>query len=391
MEWLARGVASALLPSPERERVATPAAVSPPHWSFLAGLVGGAVGLLLYFDGSLAFMGDLGGRQAMALLQSGEPITDTDIRFGGILTWFAWHLQPQAWLYMYLSLTGLLRVVAFLATQEAVAEPVIWASMRLLENSRRKAEQQRRLLELGPRRPDRVLEEDGCDLVVLSCREKADWDESATIEIGARQYRLIDAGDRDDGRWKAIAYRLRESRSGDAVRRVVRTGLDPPEGHLGGALRAPKGRLWYFAFGLSLSPAIMEDVVDATRSVCTARLSRYALRFARPAGDGRGEAAVVPTGNPSDIVWGIVWECAEDNADALARHERIGEQCAWEVVEVRGDDAARYAVRVAVVNEDVRDLSLLPSRGYRDRLLEAARAHPFAKIYVGLIGSSPTR
>ena len=80
ISWLARGVASAFLPSPERERVAAPLGVSPPRWSFVAGVIGMFVGLLLYAEGAAAFMSDLGGRQAAALLQSGDPnVTDAVI------------------------------------------------------------------------------------------------------------------------------------------------------------------------------------------------------------------------------------------------------------------------------------------------------------------------
>jgi hypothetical protein len=389
ISWFARGVASAFLPSPERERVAAPAGVSPPRWSFLFGVIGAVGGFLLYFEGGMGFMGDLIPRQTMALLQARQPITETDVRGGGLLAWFAWHLQPQAWLYLYICLTGVVGVVAFAASREAVSEPAIWFPMRLLQRRRRRVEHEARMAELGPRRPDRVLEEDGCALVVLSCRPKEDWNESATIEIGERQYQLIDVADRDDGRWKVIAYRLREARPEDAVRRVVKTRLKAPAGHLGGARRAPLGKVWYFAFGLSMAPAVIENVVRDPVLVCTAQLSRHALRFARPAADGSGEAAAIPTNNPSDLVWGVVWECAEDDAEALADLESIGENCSWHAADVRDADAVRYAVQVAIVDEEARDLDLLPTREYRDRLLEAARAHRFAKIYLGLICSSP--
>jgi len=392
ISWVARGVVSAFLPSPERERVAAPVRVSPPRWSFFVGVIGFLVGLFLYVEGALAFMSGLVNLQGTALLQSGDPnVTDAVINWGGILSWFAWHLQPQAWLYMYVCLTGAVRVIAFAVTQEAVAEPVIWVPMRLLQNSRRKAEEQARLFELGPRRPDRAIEEDDCDLVVLSCREKEQWGESTTIEIGERQYRLIDFADRSDGRWKVIAYRLRESRPSDAVRSLVKTSIKPPEGHVGGALRAPEGRIWYFAFGLPMDPATSESVLTNPFRICTAQLSRHALRFAKPAAEDCGEAAAIPTQNPSDIVWGVVWECPERDADSLAQLEHIGDQCAWENLEVRDEEATRYAVQVAIVNEDIRDLSLLPTPEYRDRLLQAARTYPFSKIYLGLLRSSPTK
>ena len=156
---------------------------------------------------------------------------------------------------MYLALTGLLRVVTFATTGQAVAEPVILAPLRGIQWLGGREARQQRLAQLGPLRPDRVLEAGGGDLVVLSCREKQDWDELATIKIAGRFYRLIDVADRHDERWTAVAYRLREIESTYVIRKLVKTDLRPPTGHSGAAKTAPVGLLWYFAFGPTMLPA----------------------------------------------------------------------------------------------------------------------------------------
>jgi len=170
----------------------------------------------------------------------------------------------------------------------------------------------------------------------------------------------------------------------------VRADIKTPEGHAGGARRAQEGRVWYFAFGLSMDPQRMEQAVGAARPVCVAELYRHVLRFVRPAAERHGTAAAVPTENPSDIVWGVVWECAAAEARALDELEGIGTGCSWVIAEVRDKASVRYAVKVAIVDDAVCDGSLLPSRVYRDRLLEVAKAYPFSKIYLSMLRSSPT-
>lgn len=384
--WAARGVLSAVLPAPERDRIAASYQISPPRWSFALGMTGGALGLLLYMDGALGFMGLLGGEQALALLDSEMPGFG---RLAGIMTWLTWHLQPEAWLYMYLALMGLVRVLAFAITGQAVAEAVILPPLRGIQWLRGRTARQARLVQLGPTRSDRVLAERGGDLVVLSCRKKQDWDEVATIKIAGRFYRLIDVADRQDGLWTTIAYRLREIESTDAVRKLVKSDLRPPTGYSGATKTPPAGRLWYFAFGPTMLPATLHDGVTDGHFMCAARLGSHALRFERPAADGSGEAVAVATDNPSDITWGVVWELDAGQLESLGNLERIGPDCHWQDVEVGDTDSRRYAVKLAVVDRRVFDPSLRPQRGHRDQLVEAARRHGFPRIYTGLMATAP--
>ena len=205
------------------------------------------------------------------------------VRLSGIMAWLAWHLQPEAWLYMYLALMGLFRVVTFAATRQAVAEPVILVPLRGIQWLGGREARQKRLAQLGPPRPDRVLAGKDGDLVVLSCREKESWDELATIKIAGRFYRLIDVADRHDERWTAIAYRLREIESADVIRKLVRTDLRPPTGHTGATKTAPPGLLWYFAFGPTMLPATVHANVPDGRLVCVAKLGGDAAQL----GDSR--------------------------------------------------------------------------------------------------------
>jgi hypothetical protein len=218
--WMA--VLVVLLPSPERERAAYRGGLDAPRCSFLFGLVQGAVGVGLFLAGGLAFMRGSALDLSFGLLQNWVPgLSTTHFRGAGVLSWLAWFVYPASWPPAYLALVGLGRAIAFGATREAVGEPVVVAALRLWQAARRRSARRRDEHDLGPLRPDRMIEEPG-GLAVLSCREKPDWSEIATVEIDGRFYRIAGRERVADGEHRALAYHLREVDEGALIRRLVR-------------------------------------------------------------------------------------------------------------------------------------------------------------------------
>jgi len=220
----------ALLPSPERDRYARDRGVDAPRWSFALGLVQMAVGTFVWFRGALAFIGAAADDQVWVLLENWWPgLSSTHLQGVGLVNWFAWCLHPVSWPFAYLGLTGLLRCAAFGIGREAVGEPVVWAGMRLTQAFARRRRARTREAELGPARPDRILERASGGVVVLTCREKPDWNELVTIEIGDRHFRLDGVEEVRDGSRLTIAYALRPEDPHAVIRRLVRydPGSDP--------------------------------------------------------------------------------------------------------------------------------------------------------------------
>jgi hypothetical protein len=227
---LGAGFYSALIPSPERDRLALREGVEPARWSVFLGLLEGAVGLTLYCSGALAYMQPLMQEQGMVMLEHwdelkqalGRTPTANDFNQAGLLTFIAWHFRPEAWLYTIVAVTGLVRCAAFLVSREAVAEPAVWIGMRVTQLLTGRFRAKKRESELGPPRPDKFLLEEGSDLVVLTMRPKPEWNPRVTIEVRGKHYRLAGVEDRRDGAWDAIAYVLREADDAEVVRGFVR-------------------------------------------------------------------------------------------------------------------------------------------------------------------------
>jgi len=385
--WFVRGLLVALLPAPERNRVQH-GDVSAARWSVALGAVQGFAGILLYVVGALDYMTGSIGYLNQALLESRMSLTETDIRGGGLVSWFSWHLEPEAWLYIYLTFTGFVRAVGYFAAGVPIAEPVVVVAVRSIQALKRQAERGRVRSRLGPIREDRAVLEDGCDLVLLAGRPKDDWDEDTTVKVGDRFYRILDVEERADGRHRTMAYRLGELDEHDAVRGLVSTSARLPTNIPDPIVRPGPDQLFYFAYSRLMADDEMWGVAPSARLIGVARCPRHRLWLHRPRGDGNGVPTAVAGTNPSDAVWGVVWDCAPGDAAALDAAERIGQQCRWESIEVKGNDGNTYLARVCVSDTADLDLSLVPAAKCLERVLTVGRALGFPQTYLAPIAGA---
>jgi hypothetical protein len=194
------------------------------------------LGVALYTGGYLVYAGHVGSQHGWVLLTNwysagfGRPLTQADIMYSGIFAWFGWHMQPEAWLWTFIALTGLVRCVTFLAVKEPVAEPVVALAMWATRTMSGKAREKKRLMELGPERPDKLIYEPeglGCDLLVVSCRDKPSWNRRVTIEVRDKYYRLLDRQDRWETTRRVACFLLQEVGDEEVARGFVSYQADP--------------------------------------------------------------------------------------------------------------------------------------------------------------------
>jgi hypothetical protein len=224
------GSASALLPSPERERLARKVGVDPPRWSLALGSLELGAGTASFMVGGIRYVTGQATVLSLGLLERWRPgLSTADLQATGLVAWFGWLLHPAAWLWAGIALVGLVRVLAFAAAREAVAEPWVWGLLRVAQAWDARRFRRRHAARFGPDRPDRVLQaDDGRRLTVIASREKPDWRDGVIIEVAERFYRLADVEERAAGGWTRIVYTLREIEAGGLIRRLVR--YRPPAG-----------------------------------------------------------------------------------------------------------------------------------------------------------------
>lgn len=219
---------AALLPAREREEMIRRRGVDPYPWSFVLGLGEFLVGGYAVGSNALAYSRAASLAIATYVTEKMDPQQLNDfgnrlaIMESGSLIWLTWVLRPITWLLVSIPLVGIARMIAFGVSRDAVGEPLVWMALRVADGARRLLSRLAFRRRFGPIRPDRLLREPGCDLVVLSSRAKPDWNERVTIEIGDRFFRLLRAEERRDRGWWAHAYLLAEADPNEMIRGLIR-------------------------------------------------------------------------------------------------------------------------------------------------------------------------
>lgn len=227
-EWLAFLLAL-VLPDPERREQTRRVSADIPFWSALLGLaefIGGAV--YLVHDG-MTFLQGTAERNASAIMANdptffGSKENALAYYWSGSFNVLEWLSQPLTPILLTVPVVGMVRLVAFAASREASGEFLVWAFVRLAQlfgRQRRKAADKARF---GVRRPDKLVEEPGCDLVLLTSTPQSEWNEYVTVEIGERFYKVTGQEVRrpPGERWSVYAYKLDEEPENAVIRRLLR-------------------------------------------------------------------------------------------------------------------------------------------------------------------------
>ncbi len=213
---------AALLPSPERRSVADRLALDVLRGTFLVGILQVLLGGILWPVGYIAFYRAHLERLA-AQPHEQQDLTARDYSEADAYAAASPILYATRWSslgLLYLFVTGAARLVHSRVAGQALGDPALALVFGAVRRARSRERDRARRHELGPERPDRVVE-DGADLLVLSAREKEGWSGRATIQVGDRFFRVRAVSDRHDGEWKAIRYRLTPVPAGAVFRGLI--------------------------------------------------------------------------------------------------------------------------------------------------------------------------
>jgi hypothetical protein len=226
------GPLSALVPEELRRDLVSRYGVDPPAWSCLIGFLELFGGTLWLVDDFLVRIRGLVDAQADAVLahveRSGlDSATALAVGWSGAYSWFLWLTRPLTLLAILLTVTGMVRLLAFAVTREAVAEPLVWLGWRAWRTfavapARAAVEAHR----FGPPRPDRLLSQADGTLVVLCARRRSEWNELMAIEVEGRFYRLAGVEEHQEGGYRWHAHVLEELPDSAVLRGLVR--YEPP-------------------------------------------------------------------------------------------------------------------------------------------------------------------
>ena len=133
----------------------------------------------------------------------------------------------------------------------------------------------------------------------------------------------------------------------------------------------------YFAYGSNMLEQRLTKRVKSAEFFTNAWIRGYEVRFRKKSDDGSGKADLVQTGDPEDIVHGVVYQFDPIDWDELDEAERGYDQAAIQVHTDSGDrDVTTYLARRGRIDE-----SLKPYTWYRDLILCGAEQHGLPEDY----------
>ena len=133
----------------------------------------------------------------------------------------------------------------------------------------------------------------------------------------------------------------------------------------------------YFAYGSNMLEQRLKDRVKSAEFLPNAWIRGWEVRFHKRSIDDSGKADLVQTGNPGDIVHGVVYQFDPNERDALNEAERGYDRAAIQVHTDSGDrNVTTYLARKTRIDE-----SLKPYTWYLELIRCGAEQHGLPEDY----------
>ena len=141
-----------------------------------------------------------------------------------------------------------------------------------------------------------------------------------------------------------------------------------------------------FAYGSNMCSRRLRERTPSARPIGTGRLPGHRLMWHMAGGDGSAKCDILDTGQPGDLVWGVLFEIADCERPLLDAAEGLGRAYRRKTVSVH---TARGAVDAeAYVALDI-DGSRLPFDWYHAYVLAGAEEHALPVEYLDTLRSRP--
>ena len=145
----------------------------------------------------------------------------------------------------------------------------------------------------------------------------------------------------------------------------------------------------YFAYGSNLCRSRLLERIGATPYDGVARLAGYSFRFHKLGRDGSGKANAFQTGEPDDVVWGVIVEVDADQLGLLdrfePRYDRV-EVDLWRPGRTSPTVANTYVAQPSAV-----DPTLLPFAWYKKLVVDGGAARGLPSGYLKTIAGLPSQ
>jgi hypothetical protein len=130
------------------------------------------------------------------------------------------------------------------------------------------------------------------------------------------------------------------------------------------------------------TPRLQHRVASAT-PISVAHLPAHVLKFHKRSVDGSAKCDIVPTRDPTDAVFGVVFQILASEKPILDRYESLGNGYAEKPVAVIQSDGRPMAATAYYATHI--DTSLKPYHWYKEHVLRGAREHALPSAHIQAI------
>jgi len=141
-------------------------------------------------------------------------------------------------------------------------------------------------------------------------------------------------------------------------------------------LREGRPMLKYLAYGSNLHPGRFQRRVPSAKVVDVVQLAGWQLRFHKRSNDGSGKCNIIHTDQPTDVVYGVVYEIDPEEKSALDSAEGLG--FGYDESQLSIDGHESVFCYLATTVDDVLD----PYTWYREYVILGARYHGLPDAYL---------
>ena len=141
----------------------------------------------------------------------------------------------------------------------------------------------------------------------------------------------------------------------------------------------------YFAYGSNMCTGRLRDRVPSCKKLLVAKLKGHVLEFHKRSIDESGKADAHSTNDPTDEVWGVVFDIDDSEKPNLDKAEGLNEGYDKKEVEVLDNENESHEVTLYYAESDYIDPSLRPYSWYKRFVVEGARQHGLPESYINEI------
>jgi len=134
--------------------------------------------------------------------------------------------------------------------------------------------------------------------------------------------------------------------------------------------------LKYLAYGSNLHPGRLQRRVPSAKVIEVVQLVGWQLRFHKCSNDGSGKCNIIKNDQPTDLVYGVVYEINPDEKSRLDKAEGLGD--GYDEHQLPIDDHGNVFCYLATNIDD----ALNPYAWYQEYVILGARYHNLPETYL---------